>query len=86
MRRQDESVRRARSQVRRILKQEGGRETSQAVYSLVATQLLAASLKMSTRPHEARRFLHGVLVQLKDDLYALGLDAEDFLRSLARTG
>jgi hypothetical protein len=87
---QDQSLRRSRGYLQRILQQEGKREDAPATYSLVATRLLAESLKLQpggANGLAARRFLHGVLVQLQDDLQAAGIDPDAVLpRLLGLTG
>jgi hypothetical protein len=87
---QDQSLRRSRGHLQRILEQEGKREDAAATYSLVATRLLAESLKLQPGGAgglSARRFLHGVLVQLQDDLQAAGIDPDAVLpRLLGLTG
>ena len=74
--RQDQSLKRAQEHLRRILKAEDGREDVASTYTLIATQLLALSLQRQPRV-SANRFLHGVWVQLKDDLRNLGVDLND---------
>lgn len=86
--RQDQSLKRAQDHLRRIVAREEGREDAAGTYSLIATQLLARSLRLQAGSgpgnRAARRFLHGVLVQLRDDLQSAGLELDDVL--LGRTG
>jgi hypothetical protein len=88
-RREDQALKRARAHIQRILERESGREDAAATYSLIATQLLARSLELQTsgtgRP-SANRFLHGVLVQLRDDLLQLGVDLNDLPARRILTG
>ena len=77
--RQDLSLKRAQAHIRRVLDMEDGRPDAAATYSLIATQLLALSLKMQPPP-AAARFLHGVWVQLKDDLRNLGVELPEPVR------
>lgn len=87
--REDLSLKRARAHIRHILEMEGGRDDAAATYSLIATHLLAQSLKLQTtgtgRP-AASRFLHGVLVQLRDDLLQLGVSLNDLPLPRVQTG
>lgn len=78
-RREDLALKRARAHIRRICNSEEGREDAAATFSLIATHLLAKSLKLQTGPGRpsANRFLHAVLVQLRDDLQQLGVDLRD---------
>lgn len=76
--RQDLSLKRAQAHLRRILEAEDGRDDAAATYSLIATQLLARSLKRQPKP-AMNRYLHGLWVQLRDDLRTLGLDLPEDL-------
>jgi hypothetical protein len=83
--RQDLSLKRAQAHIRRVLESEEGRPDAAATYSLVATQLLAASLKLQPGP-AAARFLHGVWVQLRDDLRNLGIELPEMSARRGLTG
>jgi hypothetical protein len=88
-RREDLALKRARAHIRRILENEDGRPDAAAIYSLIATHLIAKSLKLQTdgpgRP-SAKRFLHALLVQLRDDLQQLGVDLRDIQEPRILTG
>lgn len=78
--RQDLSLKRAQAHLRRILNAEEGRTDAASTYSLIATQLIALSLKRQSGP-AVNRYLHGIWVQLKDDLRNLGVEIKE-LRGL----
>ena len=83
------SLKRARAQIRHILDMESGRDDASATYALIATHQLAQSLKLQTlRPGRpmASRFLHGVLIQLRDDLQQLGVSLNDIPLPRIQTG
>lgn len=87
--REDLSLKRARAHIRRVCESEEGREDASATFSLIATHLLAESLKLQTRGPgrpSAGRFLHGVLVQLRDDLLKLGVDLNAIPLPRVQTG
>lgn len=87
--RQDLSLKRARAHIRRVLETEQGRDDASATYSLIATHLLALSLKLQAempgRPATSR-FLHGVLVQLRDDLQRMGVEISELPLPRVLTG
>ena len=74
--RQDQSLKRAKAHLARILQAEKGRDDAVSTYTLIATQLLALGFERQ-RGQAASRYLHGVWVQLRDDLRNLGVDLGD---------
>ena len=75
--RQDQSLKRAKAHLARILQAEKGRDDAVSTYTLIATQLLALGFERQRGGQAASRFLHGVWVQLRDDLRTLGVDLGD---------
>jgi hypothetical protein len=86
---QDQALKRARAHLKDICAREEKREDAAATYSLIATRLLALALKLQPggpRGMAARSFLHGVFIQLQDDLLSVGIDPEVVLLRPGMTG
>ena len=81
--RQDLSLKRAQAHLRRIVDAEEGRDDAAATYSLIATHLLARSLQHQSAP-AVNRYLHGLWVQLRDDLRTLGVDLPEEMPAARR--